>query len=188
MRHAPHAGLASASGRPHPQADRRRFKSGLHVLQSATYCHSSAYDRTRDKHTHSFQCHIVCAYRICSRSLHSGSSFVVFFRRFLSSFSFPKKRRHMPLTKSGAPPSAPVARGPGKGGSVLAGLRAASTHPKHPAASIGKKGHRPGKGKIPRGFSLLVQEQDRHFAGGCGAVCREFESLSARDFAVKGGW
>ena len=55
----------------------------------------------------------------------------------------------MPLTKSGAPPSAPVARGPGKGGSVLAGLRAASTHPKHPAASIGKKGHRPGKGKIP---------------------------------------
>ena len=54
----------------------------------------------------------------------------------------------MPLTKSGAPPSAPVARGPGKGGSVLAGLRAASTHPKHPA-SIGKKGYRPGKGKIP---------------------------------------
>ena len=107
-----------------------------------------AYDRTRDKHTHSFQCHIVCAYRICSRSLHSGSSFVVFFRRFLSSFSFPKKRRHMPLTKSGAPPSAPVARGPGKGGSVLAGLRAASVHPNHPA-SIGKKGYRSGKGKIP---------------------------------------
>ena len=54
----------------------------------------------------------------------------------------------MPLTKSGAPPSAPAARGPGKGGSVLAGLRAASVHPKHPA-SIGKKGHRSGKGKIP---------------------------------------
>ena len=54
----------------------------------------------------------------------------------------------MPLTKSGAPPSAPAARGPGKGGSVLAGLRAASVHPRHPA-SIGKKGYRSGKGKIP---------------------------------------
>ena len=71
-----------------------------------------------------------------------------FFPSFLLSFYYQKKRRHMPLTKSGAPPSAPAARGPGKGGSVLAGLRAASVHPRHPA-SIGKKGYRSGKGKIP---------------------------------------